>query len=117
MEALSSDYVDIQGGTTGEGIHAGVMGSTLLFVLQSIAGIQFHREMLTVDPQMPRGWKKIQFGFAFRKNYYTFEIFCNKMEIQVENTEGQPVEIEIPGKVIRMNPGEKVEAIYSYNNN
>jgi len=30
MDALTSDYNDIQGGTTGEGIHAGVMAGTVL---------------------------------------------------------------------------------------
>ncbi|KPK87199.1 MAG: beta-phosphoglucomutase, partial [Bacteroides sp. SM23_62_1] len=39
MEALNSDYIDIQGGTTAEGIHAGVMGATVLLALISYAGI------------------------------------------------------------------------------
>jgi len=30
LEALTSDYIDIQGGTTKEGIHAGVMAGTVL---------------------------------------------------------------------------------------
>ncbi|MBT4551378.1 beta-phosphoglucomutase family hydrolase [bacterium] len=32
-EALESDYVDIQGGTTGEGIHTGVMAGTILLAM------------------------------------------------------------------------------------
>ncbi len=112
MEALSSDYVDIQGGTTGEGIHAGVMGSTLLYVIRSVAGIRFNSDTLRIDPRLPERWKKIGFGFAFRKKYYTFEIFSEKISISVDSSDDQPVEFVLSGKVYRLKPGEKVEVGY-----
>jgi beta-phosphoglucomutase family hydrolase len=108
MEALSSDYVDIQGGTTAEGIHAGVMGSTLLFVIQSIAGIYLRDKILSVNPNLPAGWKKISFNFAFRKKYYTFEVFREKMEISVDAPDDQLVEIKINGRIHGLVPGKKV---------
>jgi trehalose/maltose hydrolase-like predicted phosphorylase len=109
MEALSSDYVDIQGGTTAEGIHAGVMGSTLLFVIQSIAGIQLRDNHLTINPNLPEGWKKLQFNFAFRKNYYIFEIFPDRISVQLDSTVNQPVDIQISGRTYGLDPGEKIE--------
>ena len=112
MEALSSDYVDIQGGTTAEGIHAGVMGSTLLFVIQSIAGIRFMEETLSVSPSLPAGWKKISFNFAFRKKYYTFDIFLDRLAITVNAPDDQLVEIEIAGKTHGLVPGQKFEVDY-----
>ena len=112
MEALSSDYVDIQGGTTAEGIHAGVMGSTLLFIIQSIAGIQFRDEVLSVNPALPAGWKKIRFNFAFRKKYYTFEIFLEKIIISVDALDDQLVEVEITGKTHGLVPGKVFEVNY-----
>jgi trehalose/maltose hydrolase-like predicted phosphorylase len=112
MEALSSDYVDIQGGTTAEGIHAGVMGSTLMFVIQSVAGIHFRDEILAVNPALPAGWKKISFNFAFRKKYYTFDIFSEKMAISVDTPDDQLVEIEIAGKIYGLAPGEIFEVDY-----
>ena len=112
MEALSSDYVDIQGGTTAEGIHAGVMGSTLLFVIQSIAGIHFKDKVLSVNPALPAGWKKINFNFAFRKKYYTFEIFSEKIAISVNTPDDQLVDIEISGRIHGLVPGEVFEVDY-----
>ncbi len=109
MEALSSDYADIQGGTTGEGIHAGVMGSTILFVMQSIAGINFREKTLSLDPRFPKGWKKLEFNFAFRKNYYIFEISSDRISIELNAAKNQPVEIEIVGKKYGLNPGERFE--------
>ena len=112
MEALSSDYVDIQGGTTAEGIHAGVMGSTLLFVIQSIAGIHFRDAVLSVNPVLPPGWKKIKFNFAFRKKYYTFEIFREKITISVDALDDQLIEIEIAGRIHGLAPGKIFEVDY-----
>ncbi len=112
MEALSSDYVDIQGGTTAEGIHAGVMGSTLLFIIQSIAGIQIRDEVLSVNPTLPAGWKKIKFNFAFRKKYYTFEIFREKIRISVDALDDQLIEIEIAGRIHGLVPGKIFEVDY-----
>ncbi|MFC2115543.1 HAD-IA family hydrolase [Bacteroidota bacterium] len=109
MEALSSDYVDIQGGTTGEGIHAGVMGATLLFVIQSIAGIRFRDKTLSLNPGFPKGWKKLAFNFAFRKNYYTFEISPEKISIELDAPKDHTVEIEIAGKDYSLTPGERFE--------
>jgi trehalose/maltose hydrolase-like predicted phosphorylase len=112
MEALSSDYVDIQGGTTAEGIHAGVMGSTLLFIFQSIAGIHFRDEILSVNPALPAGWKKIRFNFAFRKKYYTFEIFRKKIAISIDALDDQLIEMKISGKIHEIVPGRKFEVDY-----
>jgi beta-phosphoglucomutase family hydrolase len=109
MEALSSDYVDIQGGTTAEGIHAGVMGSTVLFVIQSIAGIQLKGENLSMNPILPKGWKKLVFNFAFRKNYYIFEIFPDRVSVEINSSDDQPVEIEIAGKIYGIVSGERFE--------
>ncbi len=109
MEALTSDYVDIQGGTTAEGIHAGVMGATVLFVIQSIAGIKFRDNTLSVNPVLPKEWKKLEFNFAFRKNYYIFEIFPDRILISMDSSEDQPVKIEISGKEYGLVPGERFE--------
>ena len=93
MEALSSDYVDIQGGTTAEGIHAGVMGATVLFVLNSLAGLDFRNEHLVVAPDLPVLWKNIKFNFAFRKNYYNFEITSDTIRMKVQGHDNEPVKV------------------------
>jgi len=109
MEALSSDYVDIQGGTTGEGIHAGVMGSTLLFVIQSIAGIHFRDNNLSINPILPEGWKNLRFNFAFRKNYYIFDIFPDRVIIKLNSSENQSVDIKVGENFYGLIPGKTIE--------
>ncbi len=99
MEALESDFIDIQGGTTGEGIHAGVMAGTLMYIINSIAGINLHTENLRIRPNMTDKWKKVAFGFAFRKNYYTFEISSSKLKLSCDNID--TVDVEINGTMYK----------------
>lgn len=112
IEALISDYIDIQGGTTAEGIHAGVMGATVLFVLLSYAGINLLSEILRINPSLPENWKDIRFNFAFRKNYYTFEIFHNKIRVKVENPQRKQVQINVGAKKVKLNSGQWEEIKY-----
>jgi len=112
MEALASDYVDIQGGTTAEGIHAGVMGATVLFALASYAGINLRSEYLKINPFLPKNWKEIRFNFAFRKNYYTFEIFREKIRVKAENPNRKQVQIQIGAKRVILTSGRWEEFRY-----
>ena len=53
MVALQSDAEDIQGGTTKEGIHTGVMSGTLDLVQRYFAGTQVRDGVLHFDPRLP----------------------------------------------------------------
>jgi trehalose/maltose hydrolase-like predicted phosphorylase len=110
--ALTSDYIDIQGGTTAEGIHAGVMGATVLFALTSYAGINLLSEILKIHPSLPEKWKDIRFNFAFRKNYYNFEIFHNKIRVKVEHPQRKQVQIQVGAKNVKLTSGRWEEIKY-----
>ena len=82
MDALSSDYNDIQGGTTAEGIHAGVMGGTVLSALNIFAGLNYQGEALRLDPELPGNWKSIDFNFKFKTDDYSFHITEKELEVK-----------------------------------
>ncbi len=84
-DALASDFNDIQGGTTAEGIHAGVMAGTIMIALSTYAGIDMRGEVLRVNPDLPKSWQGMEFNidfkgvnFVFNINKETFEITTNK---------------------------------------
>lgn len=83
MDALGSDYVDIQGGTTGEGIHAGVMAGTILIALNTFAGINYRGNMLSVDPGLPESWTQMKFKLHFKG--ISFEFRINKTQFEVKS--------------------------------
>jgi beta-phosphoglucomutase family hydrolase len=74
LDALTSDYQDIQGGTTAEGIHAGVMAGTVLGALNTFAGLDLQGDIVRVKPDLPEHWRKISFNFAFNRVNYRCEV-------------------------------------------
>ena len=81
-ESLESDYIDIQGGTTKEGIHLGVMAGTVFFVLRAFAGINFNKKKLSASPNLPAHWREMRFNLGFKKKQYAFRISTASIKIE-----------------------------------
>jgi len=94
-EALISDYIDIQGGTTAEGIHAGVMAGTVWLALTVYAGLSLCEDIPSFQPDLPYDWEAMKFNFIFRGIRYYVEIDRQKIVL----TAGAPHNIEVKAKV------------------
>jgi trehalose/maltose hydrolase-like predicted phosphorylase/CheY-like chemotaxis protein len=88
-EVINSDINDTQGGTTPEGIHAGVMASSLSIAMRGFAGIEFYEDRITIDPKLPHAWKSFKMNFVFRKTRIFLAIFKQSIRIMVEGTKGK----------------------------
>lgn len=108
--ALLSDYQDLQGGTTKEGIHTGVMAATLMEVLQSYAGLDFSKNILYINPDLPEHWENIQFQIIFKKTQYNFSIFPEYLQVLVKKEHSRFVNINVDGEKIKV-PTEKALSI------
>ncbi|MCD6596538.1 MAG: hypothetical protein J7L04_02550, partial [Bacteroidales bacterium] len=106
MEALESDYVDIQGGTTGEGIHCGVMAGTSYAVLDSFAGLDLSNEHPVLCPNLPEHWERLKFNFTFRDTIYQVNISKNNIEIIGKNDTNKTIKINLCGQ-IHVSPNNK----------
>jgi len=80
-DALSSDYNDIQGGTTAEGIHAGVMAGTVMIAISTYAGVDLRGDVLSIDPTLPKQWKHMKFRLKFKNVQYTVTVTPGKVAI------------------------------------
>jgi len=100
FEALQSDFTDIQGGTTAEGIHTGVMGGTAFMAIKSFAGINFKKQVLHINPSLPENWTSISFNFWFRNHNYYIDLFQDQLKIEVKNEISEKVEIIFSNKKI-----------------
>ena len=67
LVALHSDAEDIQGGTTKEGIHMGVMAGTLDLIQRSYAGTYIRDGVLCFDPRLPGQLDGLSFSMQFRQ--------------------------------------------------
>ena len=112
MKTLRSDIYDTQGGTTQEGIHAGVMGATLDFFLRSFAGLRLLEDRICLNPRLPDEWQSIKFHVRY-KNIW-FDVAATKKELtitakplkEVSLSSVVEIPIEVRKKVYKLTPGK-----------
>lgn len=106
QDALSSDFNDIQGGTTAEGIHLGVMAGTVLIALQSYAGLNITGNTIKINPKLPKTWNSIRFNFSFRCK--DFSAYISHDQVDIALLKGEATEIEVMGQKISVSESESV---------
>jgi beta-phosphoglucomutase family hydrolase len=108
MDALRSDLVDIQGGTTGEGIHCGVMAGTVYDVLVSYAGLDLRGDVPVLNPVLPGHWKGLDFRFAFQGKTFLISINGPQIKISGKNMGKEKIKVHLCGKETELSEGKEV---------
>ncbi len=98
QNALTSDYNDIQGGTTAEGVHTGVMAGTLWIMYAAFAGIDFSGDVLSINPNLPEHWTQLAFGLVFKGAKYQFHFEDGEIEVSCDKAR----EVMVQGKVMKL---------------
>ncbi|GHC52602.1 glycoside hydrolase family 65 protein [Streptomyces flavofungini] len=110
QEALRGDIADLQGGTTGEGIHLGAMAGTLDLVQRGLTGLETRGGALWLDPvPLP---ELSEYGFTLRYQGHwgvRLRMRPGKLHISVPSSDGSPIDIELPGRAVSLEPGESCE--------
>lgn len=104
QEALRSDYQDIQGGTTAEGIHAGVMAATLFITLTTFAGIDIRQDRIHIQPHFPEQWKELSFKMSIRGINFSISVSEETLEIEAD----QEATIMVENKSVHLLPAKQV---------
>lgn len=103
QEALYSDFRDIQGGTTAEGIHTGVMASTLFITLSAFAGLDVRNDVVKLEPHLPEQWESLSFSFQNKGSQFQVRLTHSYLEIDVN----QDQIIEINGQKLTLEANKK----------
>ncbi|MFD7689825.1 glycoside hydrolase family 65 protein [Streptomyces sp. NPDC059781] len=107
QEALQADIADIQGGTTGEGIHLGAMAGTLDLVQRGLTGLETRGGALWLDPvPLP---ELSSYGFTLRYHGHwgvRLRLEHGLLEIAVPSSGRSPIEVHLPDRTVRLQPGE-----------
>ncbi|MFJ7043416.1 glycoside hydrolase family 65 protein [Streptomyces sp. NPDC101112] len=107
QEALRGDIADLQGGTTGEGIHLGAMAGTLDLVQRGLTGLETREGALWLDPvPLP---ELSSYGFALRyRGHWGVRLRLERarLEITVPDSDLSPIDIRLPGREVRLHPGQ-----------
>ncbi|MEV0173571.1 glycosyl hydrolase family 65 protein [Streptomyces sp. NPDC050803] len=107
QEALQGDIADVQGGTTGEGIHLGAMAGTLDLVQRGLTGLETRDGALWLDPvPLP---ELSSYGFALRyQGHWGVELRLERgrLEIAVPSSDASPIDVRLPDRAVSVQPGE-----------
>ena len=106
--ALQSDAEDIQGGTTKEGIHMGVMAGTLDLVQRSYAGIYVRDDVLCFDPRLPSQLDGLSFSMQCREAPIQVMLTGDRLTLAVR-AEGasRSVRVAVRDDVRELNAGDR----------
>jgi trehalose/maltose hydrolase-like predicted phosphorylase len=106
LVALHSDADDIQGGTTKEGIHMGVMAGTLDLMQRNYAGAHVYDDVLHFDPQLPSRLDSLSFSMQFRETPIQVTLAGDHLTLAV-HSEGasRPVRVAVRDDVRELRRG------------
>ena len=84
MVALESDVGDVQGGTTKEGIHMGVMAGTLDLIQRGYLGTDIRNGVLHFDPKPVVNLEGVSFPMRFRGTPLEVKLEEDRLTVAVE---------------------------------
>jgi trehalose/maltose hydrolase-like predicted phosphorylase len=112
QEALRGDIADLQGGTTGEGIHLGAMAGTLDLVQRGLTGLETRGGALCLDPvPLP---ELSSYGFPLRYHGHWgvhLRLRSGLLEVAVPPSGRSPIDIRLRDRVIPVHPGETARLV------
>ncbi|MDD4956883.1 MAG: glycosyl hydrolase family 65 protein [Candidatus Omnitrophica bacterium] len=98
QSVLESDIYDTQGGTTPEGIHAGVMGGSVYITVKGFAGVHFMRDRIMIDPKLPRKWSRVRMNLRYRDSRIGITIRPRYVELSILGGKRTELTVFVNGK-------------------
>ncbi|MGW0495313.1 glycoside hydrolase family 65 protein [Streptomyces sp. NPDC003007] len=107
QEALRGDVADLQGGTTGEGIHLGAMAGTLDLVQRGLTGLETRQGALWLDPVPLPELSSYGFSLQYQGHWgVRLRLESGRLEITVPPSGGPPIDVRLPDRTVCVGPGE-----------
>jgi alpha,alpha-trehalase len=108
-QVLASDVVDIQRGTTAEGIHLAAMAGSIDLLQRCFTGLEMRRERIVLGPLWPESAGKLEFSFRYRGHRLRLSVFGRSATLSAEPADAAPVVVECRGRTQILSAGSTVE--------
>lgn len=96
-QVLDSDVVDIQGGTTAEGIHLAAMAGSIDLLQRCFTGLELRRDRIVVGPLWPESLGRLTFPFRYRGHRLRLSVRGRSATLGAEPGDVPPVVVECRG--------------------
>ncbi len=108
-QALASDVVDIQRGTTAEGIHLAAMTGSIDLLQRCFTGLEIRRDRIMLGPLWPKSLGKLEFTFRYRGHRLRLGVSGRSATLSAEPGDAAPVLVECRGVEQTLFAGGTVE--------
>jgi trehalose/maltose hydrolase-like predicted phosphorylase len=107
LVALRSDAEDVQGGTTQEGIHMGVMAGTLDLMQRGYPGTEIRDGVLRFRPSLPVEVDRVEFRLQFQRTPLHVSLDHDRLTLAVHREgAGGPIRVAVGDQARELCPGE-----------
>jgi len=103
--SMRGDVSDLHGNTD-VGIHAASLGGTWQAAIFGFGGVRIERDGISIDPILPRTWKKMVFTLCWRKKKIRMEISNETVRVKITSKDKAPVDLEVFGREQKVSPGK-----------
>ncbi len=107
--ALDSDILDIQGGTTPEGIHTGAMAGTVDLVQRNYLGLETRSGTLHFNPLLPEGVDCLRVRLRYRRHRLEVEATPTTLVVRSRPALASMIEIAYRSHFRKLCPGDTHE--------
>ena len=108
MVALESDIGDVQGGTTQEGIHMGVMAGTLDLIQRAYLGTEIRDGVLHFDPKPVGNLEGLSFTMQFRGTPLEVSLEEDKLAVATQSDASNgSIQVGVGDTVKEIGAGER----------
>ncbi len=107
VHALNSDITDIQGGTTAEGIHLGLMVGTVDLIQRGFTGLDIRDNALWFDPLLPEKLSRVRLRLRWLNHWLNIELTRNELAIYVDEAWPHSVPVHVRGERNDLAPGRE----------
>ncbi|WP_439487973.1 glycoside hydrolase family 65 protein [Algoriphagus sp.] len=104
-KVLVSDFEDIQGGTTAEGIHLGAMAGSLDLVQRGFLGLEVGEDTLWINPHWLDYIKEVSLKVNFRNHWVLVFLADRKLKILFEEGYKDKLEIGVVDDIYEFRKG------------
>jgi alpha,alpha-trehalase len=108
-EALQSDFRDVQGGTTPEGIHLGAMAGTVDIVFRHYAGIDLTGDVIAFHPRLPEALTRLRMRVRHRGRWLDLDVSRDRFTLEVEPGPPGPVRVRVFDQEPELRAGDVYE--------
>lgn len=105
-QALETDMVDDETGSTREGIHLAAMSGCIDILQRGYAGLEIRSDILILNPLLPKSIRRICFHIRYRHHWLDLEFTQENVKIKSLTSRARPIIIMIKDEIIRLYPGK-----------